>query len=236
MGDETPTKGRAEIFSAKDIAVFVPIAGTITALSWETGSFLPIGGHAFEQFSLAEHVVFSLPALPFAITLVLIVAVEWIVIERNTESRPAAQRWHPMDPIVLFVAFTNLATGLYLGILVFMWMSISTAALVVFLKKRPNALGKYRVAAMVVLFSWLQIATYLAAADFTRFALTSNDHLHEIVTDRQVHRLVLLRSGERGILTFNPQTSNFAFLPNDGLKGNEWKRTPIFWSAKPTNP
>jgi hypothetical protein len=48
----------------KDYIVVVPTLGTALAISWEVGSFLPIGGIAFGAFSLTEHLVFALQALP----------------------------------------------------------------------------------------------------------------------------------------------------------------------------
>lgn len=54
-------------FSAKDIAVYLPLAASSLAFAWEVGSFLPIGGAAFGLFSISEHLTFALQALPFAV-------------------------------------------------------------------------------------------------------------------------------------------------------------------------
>lgn len=56
-GDNAPT--------VKDLAVLVPFVASSLAISWEVGRFIPFGG--FVLFSLSEHLLAAMAALPLAL-------------------------------------------------------------------------------------------------------------------------------------------------------------------------
>src|SRR4051812_23785803 len=58
-------------FSAKDFFVLIPLVGTTLAALYEVGFFYGIGISYFTLFSLSEHIVFALTALPLALGLAL---------------------------------------------------------------------------------------------------------------------------------------------------------------------
>jgi hypothetical protein len=58
-------------FEPKDFALFVPMVATVMATIFDVGYFLAADFNFFTLFTLAEHVVFALQALPFAILFVL---------------------------------------------------------------------------------------------------------------------------------------------------------------------
>lgn len=55
----------------KDFLVLVPVFGTLLAALYEVGYFYGVGISYFTLFSLSEHIVFALTALPFALVLAL---------------------------------------------------------------------------------------------------------------------------------------------------------------------
>ena len=57
-------------FAIKDFFVLSPIIGTALALIYDVGYFYGVGISYFTLFSLSEHIVFALPALPVALSLI----------------------------------------------------------------------------------------------------------------------------------------------------------------------
>jgi hypothetical protein len=51
IGDEIEQK-----LLPKDFIIYIPLVQSALAVSWEIGSFVPIGGSAFGTFSLTEHI------------------------------------------------------------------------------------------------------------------------------------------------------------------------------------
>ncbi|MCR6735519.1 MAG: hypothetical protein NVV83_16220 [Afipia sp.] len=223
----TKTTDAARTIELKDIAFLLPIAGTITALSWETGSFAQIGGHAFEQFSLAEHIVFALPALPFAMIIVLIGSVEAMVIKRERFIAPG-RKGHPMDVAIWILAAVNLVAGLYHSIFSLVVMAIALGGLVILFRERPYVLRDYPKAVLLCGLAGLQVVTFVFAMDMTRLTLNDAKNLQVVSLERSVRKLLILRAGEKGILAYDPQTSEFSVLPRDVVKEITWKRAGQF--------
>jgi hypothetical protein len=64
MGQEEVGKSR-NAFELKDAALFLPLLGSLLAITYEIGSFWPLGGAAsFGLFSLSEHLLWAFPAIP----------------------------------------------------------------------------------------------------------------------------------------------------------------------------
>lgn len=63
---------RNRLSLSKDALVGIPIAGTALAISYGVGFFYGVGIDYFSFFSLNEHIVFSLQAIPFAFIYVLL--------------------------------------------------------------------------------------------------------------------------------------------------------------------
>jgi hypothetical protein len=59
--------------SPKDLLVIVPVLGSVVALSYEVGRFLPVGTDMFGVFPLADHLAFAGGAIPLALLATLIV-------------------------------------------------------------------------------------------------------------------------------------------------------------------
>ena len=66
-----------EGWSLKDVLVAIPVLSSALALTWELGYSGRIGGSSFGFFSIAEHLIFAIQVLPYALlltTLVMLVA------------------------------------------------------------------------------------------------------------------------------------------------------------------
>jgi hypothetical protein len=104
----------------KDYIVVVPTLGTALAISWEVGSFLPIGGIAFGAFSLTEHLVFALQALPIGF-IVALVASAVITMRGRSRIRLILTRLTPAKALfaralLLALILASSFAGLLLGL------------------------------------------------------------------------------------------------------------------------
>jgi hypothetical protein len=62
------------LWSARDLLIAVPIVGTILAVTYDVGFFLGLDISLFTLFSLPEHIVFALQAIPIVFFLAVLVA------------------------------------------------------------------------------------------------------------------------------------------------------------------
>jgi hypothetical protein len=70
VASEYSPKTSKDKIELKDWLIIVPAAGSAIAVIYEIGSFLPLGGAAFGLFSLSDHLLWALQALPVAMGLV----------------------------------------------------------------------------------------------------------------------------------------------------------------------
>lgn len=56
-----------EVLPVKDLVVLIPLFASSIAISWEVGRFMPLGGFLF--FSLSEHLLDAMYAMPAALIL-----------------------------------------------------------------------------------------------------------------------------------------------------------------------
>lgn len=59
---------------SKELAIFIPLIGTVIAISYDVGYFYGIDIKFFTLFSVTEHIAFALEATPIALAVALSVA------------------------------------------------------------------------------------------------------------------------------------------------------------------
>jgi hypothetical protein len=169
----------ASTFSLKDALVLVPALSSALAVSWEVGSFLPIGGSAFSLFTLTEHLAFAATALPIAALMACFTCVMWIGAPLMVEFYLTKMK-QPLERVSLIVRLGGVALGLYLiafGIYVgvfplsILGSAVALGAAAAFLPKFhfPRSLG----ALGLISFSMLLAMSF--GADETRMQLNKND-------------------------------------------------------------
>jgi hypothetical protein len=67
MADTSVIPPKADSEFSKEILVAVPVLGSAIAISYDVGYFYGLDIKLFTLFSIAEHIVFALEALPFAL-------------------------------------------------------------------------------------------------------------------------------------------------------------------------
>jgi hypothetical protein len=81
------------------------------------------------------------------------------------------------------------------------------------------------------LFCWLLIASLGVAmafgSDSTHLVLNNDRNIVDVKVRQVAKRAVLVRSGERGVLLFEPQTGRFSVEKWDVVEGLDWERAPL---------
>jgi hypothetical protein len=67
--------------SLREFAVLVPVFGTAIAITYDVGFFWGLDINYFTLFSLIEHIVFAIEALPLALGLSFVLAVLFVIVQ-----------------------------------------------------------------------------------------------------------------------------------------------------------
>lgn len=222
-------------FSTKDALLLVPLTASALALCWEVGSFIPIGHAAFSYFSINEHVAFAASVLPLALVLAVmmlparsftILIMEKLFSARELEAAsggpwPKRLRVSAITGFVVQVGFLLLGVYMkYAGLVTY-----STLALVFI------CIGRYIRRSEV--YAFFVIAALLISTgvgvDTTRARINSTCCRSLIqTTDGDVSGVVVVRTGERGLLFFDPSKNRFVFKKWESVKQVDWPREPLF--------
>lgn len=230
-------------FSLKDAVVVIPLLGSALAMSWEVGSFLPIGGAAFSYFSISEHLAFAVPALPFAIgfsiMMIFIGALNevifhpWLMRPRFKSlgiprSWTAVRRNVILKSLVIAAAFFVVAYARSSASIMAMDITVLSVMACLFFKARKTrliALGGSLLASSLLL-------SLAFGVDFMRQRLNTEEPAHIDTADGPISG-VIVRTGERGVMLYDRTKLRLSFLRWDSIKGVDWAREPLSARAKP---
>lgn len=226
------------------------------ALSWEVGSFLPIGGGSFMLFTLTEHLMFAAQALPATLVIASLFVVPFAFnkpIDSITDKTLRRIEGPAIPPgagpaavlAILKIQISRLRRwmivlrmiSLGFGMLIIYWgFHIRLAAIMVFgigvagaalLRESPPERSR-----QLPFFCWLLIASLGMAmafgSDYSRLVLNNDRNIVDLKIRQVAKRAVLVRSGERGVLLFEPQTQRFSVEKWDAVEGLDWERAPLF--------
>jgi hypothetical protein len=220
----------------------MPLLGSGLAIAYEIGSFYPLGYGAFGFFSLTEHLLWALGALPIVLIVLAGAAIGLTVVSLQ-RSRNALRRRRPdagrrekrflrLSAVVLWALGS---AGIWSGwtgrsafsiVLGCMALAVGLAVLL-----PRDALMKRLVPLVAILFGFL---TAIAAG----FDSTREKLLYYCVADFAFNdgtrRAVLVRSGERGVLLYDPSRNAFTFDKWEDLKSVSWLNLPILLRAAAT--
>jgi hypothetical protein len=73
--------GLTQSFDAKNLAVLLPVFGTAICVTFDVGYFWGIDINFFTAFSLSEHIVFAIQAVPIAVVAMTLVALAVLAFE-----------------------------------------------------------------------------------------------------------------------------------------------------------
>jgi hypothetical protein len=237
-------------WSLKDGLIIIPFFASGLALTWEVGFFLRIKGGAFGLFSIAEHVTFSLQALPAALSLatLIIMASYYKNILDVYGAATGVSSSHgfifekfkrffwvicllvvliilllaKLELFHLRIADVNVGhvlvriIGLVIAIAMFWLINVSRSGVMI-------CLG--------ILFAFT--LAYGVGVDTAQNEVQSNRPLNVVrITGKGTNesseiRVRVLRTGERGVLFFDPADRSFGLLPWDAIRRMDWSISPI---------
>lgn len=215
-----------EPLALKDAILMAPLFATSVAISWEVGIFSVSGGFYF--FSLSEHLVSAISALPLALLTALMAAGVVINVKRWRQRRdqPAAP-WTTKKREAIFallVVLTVILTG------VGVWKgSLFVAALGVVAGLTAIIFGTLyvKLSDAVGVLCFAIVCTFLpfsAAFDLTRWSLDlPADAQSAIKLKSGSLSGIIIMAGERGILLFRQDTRTFLFQRADEMLSIEYR-------------
>jgi hypothetical protein len=234
--ENEPLDRAIELWSLKDVLVAIPFVASTLALTWEVGYFLKIGGGSFGLFSLTEHITFAIQALPFALGLTTFAVVMWFVKMKMGPSLSIKKRG-----ITLFV----------IGALTGAFMTVHYAvapdrvdvgeAILIIMTAIPFSL--VIVVSRQQLTSWIAICLGSSAAFVLAYAFGVQSARSQIFSTRSLNiikisekgkdaereiKARIMRTGERGVLYFDPATQSFSLMPWESVKRIDWAINPLF--------
>lgn len=219
-------------FELRDVLVATPVLGIAVAISWDFGRSTAYGG--FTLFSVSEHVLGALAALPIALALVMLFPVLIAWTDQNSPKPPASRP--PPGALARFVAFafifflcTALAIfGLFIHFAIIVIAASTIFALVTLALLTQNT----TILLWPMLISGCLLWTIAAGNDFARVemnAVIANPERADVIeTKSGEKRGHVLMSGERGVLMFQPETNEVMLVRWDEIKSIRWKRLSVF--------
>ena len=236
-------KPQAEKLAIKDALIAIPFLASALALTWEIGYFARIRGGAFGLFSIAEHLTFALQALPVALAMSTM-GVMGLLSERISKSvvvrTPRAlklqrvlNRYRPL------IAFVSALVGLLIGawyfpagwdVAILVLVSLVPYGFVIFAPTQVLMNPLIICGGVLLVFIVaLGIGAQSARAQIPSSLPLNKIKIGEKGKDTETEISVrILRTGERGVLYFDPVANTFGLLPWDSIKRVNWSISPFF--------
>jgi hypothetical protein len=223
----------------KELAVLVPVFGTAIAITYDVGFFWGLDINYFTLFSLTEHIVFAIEALPVALGLSFTLAVLFVVFkatdqrkndkaEREMATLNAQQKseWLRQSAArdrriaLRWVAFSLASLPLawlghpLLSIIVFTCcMSLQSIGALFY----PKILySPFFVANSVVTVSLL--ITFAVGVDVQQRFVRGGKVAHAISLENSELTGRIVRAGERGLLFYDPGSREISFVRWETVK------------------
>lgn len=235
---EKNIESSSEPWPVKDGLIAIPFLASALALTWEVGFFLRIKGGAFGMFSVSEHVTFALQALPlafFAASVLIGAALQNDLMDRHLkpriESLSKPDRKKLANGILLVGMVASIAANIYQFYYPF---EATLLALTVFgqgfftaIYLAPDLMLRSAILGFVGLIGVFTL-TFAAGVDSARSEISSLRPLNKIIVIEKGQDIKLdlnvriMRTGERGVLYFDPVAQQFALIPWESIKRIDW--------------
>ncbi|MBR0876891.1 hypothetical protein JQ608_06705 [Bradyrhizobium liaoningense] len=230
---EKPNKQDTKI-EWKDVAIFLPLMGSALAISFEFGSFLPIGMGAFGMFSLSEHVLWSLTAMPFllgpplaifstnAIMAIFANPIGRTIVRHTKTGRNARRVIAVFVLVLLLIASGMMGLAMRNGQGLFMTVALGVYAFAVAMMSPKSLLTRRNIVGGAIVLAI--VAAMAQGWDQTRIGLDHGCPANFVFEGNTNRSAILVRAGERGILLYDRPPQRFSFSKWDGLLKLDWQR------------
>ncbi len=195
----------------KTAVLVLPLAGTLTAITFDVAYFLGVDMNYFTVFPLQEHVGFALPVAPFAFLATLGAWMQMVLME--SDKRVVAllgnRKFHLSYFVIVSVIFGALGW----------WMNIDTLSWLATLCIIATILIWTRKFVVYLRFSFIIAILYgsifFAGRDLGMLDVNSSVPTH-LLNDETAGRLI--RTGERGVLFVTKGDRQVVLFRWDGIK------------------
>lgn len=227
----------------KDVVVLIPLLASIAGITFDVGYFYGVGISYFTVFALSEHLVFALEALPLALVFVLLVVVmlgtmdatriKGYVDRLNEQAFPSGQLKEKPGPIKLDkITFRNIvhwvlmfaSTALFFYTRQWAIAVLASFALVAFV---VGDLCMWVLMSRRVFFSYVSVGvlatSFVAGWQWADLALNSKDEPNTVLLNEKASpsgeiKGRVLRSGDRGVLVYSPDSSELRLIQWDEIR------------------
>ncbi|GIQ76213.1 hypothetical protein [Bradyrhizobium sp. RD5-C2] len=230
--------------TAKDFLLVLPVIGTAVAVTFDVGYLHGIDINYFTLFSVSEHVAFALEALPFAISIVILLTIVPLGLDymrkRRSQrgsiaaatSKEAGKRrirfykdgffW-----FFLLIALWNVADVWSDPTSVFYWASTVFAFLFLGLNIlfRAEEVSIRSVAAILAAYGF--VGSFAYGLDKGTAYRKSDLYKYTVKAEGTELKARVVRSGERGLLFFESPSNNLRFVPWSEIKGITSDSSPL---------
>jgi hypothetical protein len=208
---------------SREMLVAIPLLGTAVAVAFDVGYFFGLDIHLFGFFSLSEHIVFALQALPLALVAVALLSLSMVSFLKGREEAPSPTtepkrfRQHQLTRVVLaMVAFTlsylSLKTYIYQSVM-FGFVGIATVVMTIV----PRYFWT-PVVYVPFLGSGILATSWGVGIDFERWQIEGGDQTHIVRTAEGDIGAKLIHTGERGVLIYDSSHKQVRLLKWDAIK------------------
>jgi hypothetical protein len=219
-GDSVPNK--ESIWDYKEFLVVVPLLGSALAVTSDVGYFYGLDLSFFSFFSLTEHIVFAIEALPLALTVAIVFSLYATNLVVPWNKFVTGKRFYDSKHFLLalcIVLISILIILLYIAYIRFGVLFLITSILMC-------------ITGFIVKFSQSRIISTiltstlaLLAASFFCGALLGVNSLHPspykyVVTNNNNEAISakIIRSGDKGVLYFDRKDKTLVFERWEGIR------------------
>jgi hypothetical protein len=224
---------------------YVPLLGAAVALTFDVGYFFALNLSFFTMFSLSEHILFAIQSFPIALVVILLLliaaAIFLSVWDRPAPTAPVnPKKLHGVQLIaaIVLLALLVLALLLYFGYLLYSTPIVNPLAFeilmglggLVFIN---DPYKRAFVATVTVLF--LLTFSFFIGYSFAASAITTTDPNNifqpgigtiNLKNGSQINGRII-RSGERGVLIYDPASDRLRFLMLEEISSIEAPPKPL---------
>jgi hypothetical protein len=200
---------------------YYPLIAATVAVSFDVGCFYAIDISFFTLFSLSEHIVFALEALPIAFVILLIIMIFLpAMLSRFQPTITTATPKQKLIAIVILVPFSVAVILFVIYVLYDIWRT-SPALLVMLVILILPVIGAFIIVPsfrqLYVGASAIGICIILSFSFGTAFGIGRISNLHQTNTVNLKNKPLIkgrvIISGERGVLVYEGQTNLVRFVP-----------------------
>jgi hypothetical protein len=208
------------LLNVKEAVLVVPILASALALTYDVGYFWGIDVNLFTLFSISDHILFSIEALPLALAFSSFVIADAFLTLRGydlAEHLVARIKSKLERPFLVFLI-------VFLILILITWLFYSSIFLMMLAAMAAGGWKgyweRYRPSQIVTALGAMIVALFFAFAsgfDISQAYIRDAVASYVVQTGSDKMSVVLIRSGDKGVLFYDPKSKTFSFMRWDSV-------------------